>query len=189
MPSCPALQTLQPPAEAAAAAPKAADPLALDNFALSEPVKSLLRAKGIEALFAIQAQCLPPVLGGKDLVGRARTGCGKTLAFVLPIVELLSKDNGSAVGGRRPFGRPPSVVVLAPTRELAKQVGFASVEGLAMPLQSCLAPGVCFLARTSLFPGGSAAQRQQCGLLPALEPGGGGALSCAQLAGSARGCL
>ena len=109
------LQTTQQPA-----AP-AADPLSLDNFALSEPVKSLLRAKQIEALFPIQAQCLPPVLGGKDLVGRARTGCGKTLAFVLPIVELLSKD-GPGAGGRRAYGRPPSVVVLAPTRELAKQV-------------------------------------------------------------------
>ena len=110
------VQTTQQPA-----AP-AANPLSLDNFALSEPVKSLLRAKQIEALFPIQAQCLPPVLGGKDLVGRARTGCGKTLAFVLPIVELLSKDSLGA-GGRRAYGRPPSVVVLAPTRELAKQVG------------------------------------------------------------------
>lgn len=109
-------QTQQPPA----AAPPAADPLSLDNFALSEPVKSLLRAKGIEALFPIQAQCLPPVLEGKDLVGRARTGCGKTLAFVLPVVEALSKDGAGS--GRRPFGRAPSVVVLAPTRELAKQV-------------------------------------------------------------------
>ena len=84
-------------------------------------MKSLLRAKGIQALFPIQAQCLPPVLEGKDLVGRARTGCGKTLAFVLPVVELLSK--GAPAGGRRPYGRAPSVVVLAPTRELAKQVG------------------------------------------------------------------
>ncbi|EFN57631.1 hypothetical protein CHLNCDRAFT_20835, partial [Chlorella variabilis] len=95
-------------------------PLALDNFKLSEPVKSLLRAKGIEALFDIQAQCLPPLLEGQDLVGRARTGCGKTLAFVLPIVERLA--GGQGAGGKRAFGRAPSVVVLAPTRELAKQV-------------------------------------------------------------------
>ena len=102
----------------------AANPLALDNFALSAPVKSLLRAKGIESLFEIQAACLPPLLEGADLVGRARTGCGKTLAFVLPIVErLCSLTGGEGGGARRPYGRAPSVVVLAPTRELAKQVG------------------------------------------------------------------
>jgi ATP-dependent RNA helicase DDX21 len=115
-------------AAAAAAAPEAAaepaapaaNPLALDNFKLSEPVKSLLRAKGIEALFDIQAQCLTPLLEGNDVVGRARTGCGKTLAFVLPIVERLC---AGATAGKRTYGRAPSVVVLAPTRELAKQVG------------------------------------------------------------------
>jgi ATP-dependent RNA helicase DDX21 len=95
------------------------NPLNIDNFGLCAPLKSLLREKGIESLFAIQAQCLEPLLEGKDLVGRARTGCGKTLAFVLPIVESLAKDSH---GGRRPHGRNPSVVVLAPTRELAKQV-------------------------------------------------------------------
>ena len=97
-----------------------ANPLCIDNFGLSAPLKSLLREKGIESLFAIQAQCLEPLLEGKDLVGRARTGCGKTLAFVLPIVESLAKDCQG--GARRPYGRNPSVVVLAPTRELAKQV-------------------------------------------------------------------
>ncbi len=117
-------------AEAAAAAAPA-NPLALDNFALSAPVKSLLRAKGIEALFDIQASCLPAVLEGKDLVGRARTGCGKTLAFVLPIVERVCALTGGEGGGaRRPYGRAPSVVVLAPTRELAKQVGRGVGAGL-----------------------------------------------------------
>lgn len=120
-------------APAAAAPAAAADPLALDNFALSEPVKSLLRAKGIEALFPIQAKCLEPALAGRDVVGRARTGCGKTLAFVLPIVERLSQTEG---GGRRPFGRAPSVVVLAPTRELAKQVRFAALAPLCSAVQA-----------------------------------------------------
>ena len=67
-----------------------------------------------------QAQTLEILLAGTDLVGRARTGCGKTLAFVLPIVQTLTGD--AAPGGRRPFGRAPAVIVLAPTRELAKQV-------------------------------------------------------------------
>lgn len=121
-----------PAAEDEAAAAPAANPLALDNFQLSEPVKSLLRAKGIEALFDIQAQCLPPLLEGKDLVGRARTGCGKTLAFVLPIVERLASLDGK---GKRAFGRGPSVIVLAPTRELAKQV-----RAVACPSMPCLGP-------------------------------------------------
>ena len=70
----------QPAAAAEQGAPKPAapaDPLALDNFPLSEPVKSLLRAKSIQTLFAIQAQCLGPLLEGKDLVGRARWVLGK----------------------------------------------------------------------------------------------------------------
>jgi ATP-dependent RNA helicase DDX21 len=100
------------------AAPKQAVENPLDDFKLSEQIKSLLRSKGIESLFPIQAKTIDHLLNGFDVVGRARTGCGKTLAFVLPIVQVLGQD----ASGRRPFGRPPSVVVLAPTRELAKQV-------------------------------------------------------------------
>ncbi|KAK9813646.1 hypothetical protein WJX73_001432 [Symbiochloris irregularis] len=55
--------------------------------------------------------------GSLDLVGRARTGCGKTLAFVLPIVQRLGSSQFAKVAGRG-----PQVIVLAPTRELAKQV-------------------------------------------------------------------
>ena len=51
---------------------KPADPLALDNFRLSPAIKDLLRQKGIESLFNIQAQTLTSVLDGFDLVGRAR---------------------------------------------------------------------------------------------------------------------
>jgi ATP-dependent RNA helicase DDX21 len=103
-------------AVAVAGAAPAKDPLAIDAFGLAAPIQSLLRAKGIAALFDIQAQCIPPLLAGSDLVGRARTGCGKTLAFVLPIVQCLFDAPA------RPAGRPPSALVLAPTRELAKQV-------------------------------------------------------------------
>lgn len=117
----------EPEATPAAAPPSPGDPNALDNFQLSESIKSLLRSKGIETLFAIQAACFDVVLDGNDVVGRARTGCGKTLAFVLPIVQVLSDSADGS--GRRPFGRPPAVIVLAPTRELAKQVGITSTGG------------------------------------------------------------
>ncbi|KAL6780947.1 hypothetical protein ACKKBG_A09135 [Auxenochlorella protothecoides x Auxenochlorella symbiontica] len=112
----PAPSVTDSPAPSTAETP-APHPHALDNFALSAPLKSMLRSKGIESLFDIQAACLTPLLEGRDLVGRARTGCGKTLAFVLPIVERLSQRPRGA------HGRAPSVIVLAPTRELAKQVG------------------------------------------------------------------
>lgn len=108
------------PAIAAPAEPtKPANPLALDNFRLSAPIKSLLRAKNMDTLYDIQAQTLNFCLDGFDLVGRARTGTGKTLAFVLPIIQRLSQGYD---GGKRAFGRGPRVIVLAPTRELAKQV-------------------------------------------------------------------
>ena len=66
-------------------------------------------------LLGLQAQTLNFLLDGFNLVGRARTGCGKTLAFVLPIVERLGQNPN------RQHGRAPRVIVLAPTRELAKQ--------------------------------------------------------------------
>jgi len=98
------------------------DPLHVSNFALSHEVKEKLENKGITSLFGIQAQTFQTVLDGKDLVGRARTGCGKTLAFVLPIVEAINKENPCPANGRRVQGRKPLVALLAPTRELAKQV-------------------------------------------------------------------
>uniref|UniRef100_A0A0E0M3I9 DEAD-box ATP-dependent RNA helicase 7 n=1 Tax=Oryza punctata TaxID=4537 RepID=A0A0E0M3I9_ORYPU len=98
-----------------------ADPNALTNFRISEPLRQKLKSKGIKALFPIQATTFDLVLDGHDLVGRARTGQGKTLAFVLPILESLV--NGTHKASRRTdYGRPPSVLVLLPTRELAKQV-------------------------------------------------------------------
>ncbi|KAK9823222.1 hypothetical protein WJX72_001159 [[Myrmecia] bisecta] len=132
-----------------AAPTKAADPLALDNFSLSAPVKAQLVAKGIQSLFPIQAQTLQIVLDGADLVGRARTGCGKTLAFVLPIVEKLV----SSSQGKRAFGRTPKVIVLAPTRELAKQVAadFDYVGKAVNLATACLYGGTQYSAQENML--------------------------------------
>lgn len=69
---------------------KPADPLALDNFRLSAAIKALLRQKGIESLFNIQAQTLTSVLDGFDLVGRARCAslhrAARTLSS-MPVIE------------------------------------------------------------------------------------------------------
>ncbi|XP_054785826.1 DEAD-box ATP-dependent RNA helicase 7-like isoform X2 [Prosopis cineraria] len=113
------------------------DPNAISNFRISEPLRAKLKEKGIESLFPIQAMTFDTILDGCDLVGRARTGQGKTLAFVLPMLESLA--NGSAKTARKiGYGRSPSVLVLLPTRELASQV-FSDFEiyGEALGLISC----------------------------------------------------
>ncbi|WP_131104277.1 DEAD/DEAH box helicase [Ornithinimicrobium sufpigmenti] len=66
----------------------------------------------------IQAATLPDSLAGRDVLGRGRTGSGKTFAFLLPIVTRLLGDPGAA----RRRGRAPRALVLAPTRELARQI-------------------------------------------------------------------
>lgn len=73
-----------------------------------------LAERGITEASPIQAESLPHTLQGRDLIGRARTGTGKTLAFALPIIQNLE--------GSRERARLPRAIVVAPTRELAKQV-------------------------------------------------------------------
>jgi ATP-dependent RNA helicase RhlE len=65
----------------------------------------------------IQEQAIPPLLAGRDMIGCAQTGTGKTAAFTLPILQYLVKKN------KRPVSKRPEVLVLAPTRELAAQIG------------------------------------------------------------------
>ncbi|KAI3411271.1 RNA helicase [Psidium guajava] len=113
------------------------NPNAVSNFRISDSLRLKLKDNGIASLFPIQAMTFDIVLDGSDLVGRARTGQGKTLAFVLPILESLT--NGPAKTSRKTgYSRPPSVLVLLPTRELAKQV-FSDFEvyGGAVGLTSC----------------------------------------------------
>lgn len=86
-----------------------------------------LAARGITEPTPIQAATLPDSLAGRDVLGRGRTGSGKTYAFVLPLLTRLA----AARGARRP-GRPRALV-LAPTRELATQIE-ASVAPLAQEL-------------------------------------------------------
>ena len=74
----------------------------------------VLDAGGITAPFPVQAATLPDALAGRDILGRARTGSGKTLGFSLPMVSRLA--GGSTAPGR------PRGLVLVPTRELASQV-------------------------------------------------------------------
>ena len=85
------------------------------SLGLPFPVLRVLEELGYETPSAIQANSIPPLLEGKDVLGMAQTGTGKTAAFALP---LLVRTN--------PDFRTPQVLVLAPTRELAQQVAEAA---------------------------------------------------------------
>ena len=74
---------------------------------------------GAASPFPIQAATIPDVLAGKDVLGRGKTGSGKTIAFGAPLVERLMENNG---GKDRQVGRKPRALILAPTRELALQI-------------------------------------------------------------------
>ncbi len=75
-----------------------------------------LRDKGYTQPTPIQSQAIPQLLQGKDLLGVAQTGTGKTAAFALPLLQRLDDENSS------PRPRRPRALVLAPTRELALQI-------------------------------------------------------------------
>ncbi|XP_059449178.1 DEAD-box ATP-dependent RNA helicase 7 [Corylus avellana] len=117
------------------------NPNAVSRFRISEQLRARLKEKGIESLFPIQAMTFDTILDGSDLVGRARTGQGKTLAFVLPILESIT--NGPAKASRKTgYGRAPSVLVLLPTRELANQVhADFEVYGGALGMTCCCVYG------------------------------------------------
>lgn len=91
--------------------------LEISKLGIAQEIVSALANKGITKLFPIQRAVLEPAMQGRDMIGRARTGTGKTLAFGIPIMDKVIQYN--AKHGR---GRNPLALVLAPTRELARQV-------------------------------------------------------------------
>jgi len=80
------------------------------DFPLLESIHQDIRRAGYERPLPIQVACIPPALEGKDVIGLAQTGTGKTAAFAIPIIQRLA--------GRADLG----ALVLAPTRELAAQI-------------------------------------------------------------------
>jgi len=93
---------------------------------LSDSVIKSLSEKGISQFTPVQAEAFVPALSGRDIIGRSRTGTGKTLAFGIPSVLRLDRiaheHNLLDRNGRRMRGRKPSMIVICPTRELARQV-------------------------------------------------------------------
>ncbi|WP_052588666.1 DEAD/DEAH box helicase, partial [Agrococcus pavilionensis] len=88
------------------------------DLGLGAGIAGALKSMGAPSPFPIQAATIPDVIAGKDVLGRGRTGSGKTIAFGAPIVEMLLRNRPE----RRELGRPPRALILAPTRELAQQI-------------------------------------------------------------------
>ena len=90
--------------------------MSFDQLGLRAELLKAVKTKGYTAPTLIQTKAIPFILDGRDILARAQTGTGKTDAFALPLVEILSRQNGN---GRQ----QPRALVLTPTRELALQVG------------------------------------------------------------------
>ncbi|GAV90554.1 zf-CCHC domain-containing protein/DEAD domain-containing protein/Helicase_C domain-containing protein/GUCT domain-containing protein [Cephalotus follicularis] len=98
------------------------DELDLTQLGLPPHLVESLQKRGITHLFPIQRAVLVPALEGRDIIARAKTGTGKTLAFGIPIIKRLTEEDAAQRTSQRRAGLLPRMLVLAPTRELAKQV-------------------------------------------------------------------
>jgi Superfamily II DNA and RNA helicases len=89
-----------------------------EKLNLIMPIQEALKAEGYTKPTAIQQQAIPPILEGRDLVGCAQTGTGKTAAFAIPILQKLASEKRESASPRR-----IKALILTPTRELAIQIG------------------------------------------------------------------
>ncbi len=89
------------------------------NLQLAEPLARAVAEMGYESMTPIQAQAIPVVMTGQDVMGAAQTGTGKTAAFTLPLLHRLLKHENTSTS---PARHPVRALVLLPTRELADQV-------------------------------------------------------------------
>lgn len=88
--------------------------MSFDDLGLEPKLLDAIKSSGYENPTPIQTEAIPPALAGKDVLGIAQTGTGKTASFTLPMIQRLAKGRARA--------RMPRSLVLAPTRELAAQV-------------------------------------------------------------------
>ncbi|KAH7437048.1 hypothetical protein KP509_05G054100 [Ceratopteris richardii] len=117
--------------------------LEISNLGLKAELVEALRKRGITNLFPIQEAVMKPATDGLDLIARAKTGTGKTLAFGIPIIQNLLLENER---DRRRY-RFPRVLVLAPTRELAMQVEKEFTESAPGLTTLCVYGGVSITAQ------------------------------------------
>ncbi|KAG1806870.1 DEAD-domain-containing protein [Suillus plorans] len=114
------------------------------DMGVAPPLSAALARMSIRAPTEIQAACIPPLLEGRDCIGNAKTGSGKTIAFAIPILQKLSED---------PYGI--FALVLTPTRELAFQISeqFA-VLGAAIGVRTSVVVGGMDMMTQALELGG-----------------------------------
>ena len=109
--------------------------MSFDSLGLSAPILDAVTAQGYDTPSPIQAQAIPAVLDGQDVMAAAQTGTGKTAGFTLPILELLSQGELARANQAR-------CLILTPTRELAAQVGESvATYGQNLPMRSAVVFG------------------------------------------------
>jgi ATP-dependent RNA helicase RhlE len=146
--------------------------MSFEHLGLAPELLRAVAAEGYTEPTPVQAEAIPHVLAGRDVLAGAQTGTGKTAAFVLPILQLLNANRPSpkhpirenSIRGRRSFGTRPLIssglpvraLVLTPTRELALQVDeFVKTYGRERPVRSTvLYGGVGYDAQFSAIAGG-----------------------------------
>lgn len=102
---------------------KNADGLSFGDLGLDANIVDALAELGAPSPFPIQASTIPDAIHGRDVLGRGRTGSGKTIAFGAALVQRLSVARGrDADASKRKIGRAPRALIVAPTRELALQI-------------------------------------------------------------------
>jgi ATP-dependent RNA helicase DeaD len=108
--------------------PTARPPLAaaFKALGLADSLVEAVSGLGYEEATPVQNATIPILLEGRDLLGQAATGTGKTAAFALPMLHRLLADSEARRGGKRPAVHPTRGLVLVPTRELAMQVAEAT---------------------------------------------------------------
>ncbi|GGM57387.1 RNA helicase [Micromonospora sonchi] len=128
------------------------DSLTFADLGVPDALNRVLAATGVDRPFPIQAATLPDALAGRDVLGRGRTGSGKTYAFVLAVLTRLA-----ATAAPRQAGRPRALI-LVPTRELATQI-----DSVMAPLAQALS------LRTMTIFGGVGARPQVAGLRAGVD--------------------
>ncbi len=106
------------------------------DLKLSPEILKAVKDEGYETPTPVQAQAIPVILEGRDVLAGAQTGTGKTAGFTLPLLELLSKNVNPKTK------RSVKALILTPTRELAAQVGESvKIYGKYLPLKSAIVFG------------------------------------------------
>ena len=106
------------------------------DLCLSQPVLQAVENAGYHEASPVQAEAIPAVLSGKDLLVGAKTGTGKTAAFALPVLDQLLNGNSQVQSDKKVI----KALVLVPTRELAQQVN-NSFKKYSPSLKKCVGHG------------------------------------------------